>query len=310
MSDGVSVGGKVVFTFDGDEAGQKAAMKAFGEEQRFYAGTFVAVAPDGKDPCELWVEQGPRAVAELVDRAEPMFRWAILAALRSVDLETAEGRVAGLRLAAPVVAGIRDDALRRDYIRLLSGWLGAAEAHTLREVTAAARGRRDRSASDARPPVWRPPVDLVGRSEHDVLAAVLQFPGLAPPEFDQLGGDAFQAPELRAVHDAIRAAGGVAAAGTKDWASWVATVRDLAAGPVAGVVTALAVESLPVREGGEADYLRGVVGGLFQLGVTRRLGELRAKLGRLDAMGDAAGRDEVLAEISALMAQRERLRGD
>ncbi|MDR2348185.1 MAG: DNA primase, partial [Bifidobacteriaceae bacterium] len=142
MSDGVSVGGKVVFTFDGDEAGQKAALKAFGEEQRFYAGTFVAIAPGGRDPCELWVADGPSAVRELVDSAEPMFKWAVRTALKSVDLDTAEGRVAGLRLAAPVVAGIRDDALRRDYTRLLAGWVGQDEALVRREVAQARRNRR------------------------------------------------------------------------------------------------------------------------------------------------------------------------
>jgi DNA primase len=314
MADGVSVGGKVVFTFDGDEAGQQAAMKAFGEEQRFYAGTFVAVAPDGKDPCELWVEQGPDGVRRLVDDAEPMFRWAIRTALKSVDLETPEGRVAGLHRAAPVVAGIRDDALRRDYTRLLAGWVGQDEAVTRREVAAAGRARGGRSGRTASPtgPDWRAPTDLVGRSEHDALAAALQFPGLIPPEFDRLAGDTFQTPQLRAVHDAIRAVGGVAAAGgpEADWGPWMAAVRDMAAGPVAGVVTALAVETLPVREGGEADYAAGVVAGLELLGITRRLGELQAKLGRMDATGDAAGRDAALAEINQLMLRRAVLRGE
>jgi DNA primase len=324
MSDGVSVGGKVVFTFDGDEAGQKAAMKAFGEEQRFYAGTFVAVAPGGQDPCELWVAQGPSGVRDLVDAAEPMFRWAIRTMLKSVDLETPEGRVTGLRRAAPVVAGIRDDALRRDYTRLLAGWVGQDEALVRREVVAAGRARRGprRGSRDGDPgpeggmsqgaPVWRAPTDPVGRSEHEALAAVLQFPGLAPKEFDDLGGDLFQVPELRAVHDSIRAAGGAQAAGglDADWAPWMAAVRDLAAGPVEGVLTALAVEPLPVREGGEADYVRGVVGGLLQLGLTRRLGELRAKLGAFDAAGDLAARDAVMAEINALLVRREQLRTD
>jgi DNA primase len=90
----------------------------------------------------------------------------------------------------------------------------------------------------------------------------------------------------------------------------MAQVGELAAGPVQGVLNALAVEPLPIREGGEAEYVRGVVAGLQQLGITRRLGELRSKLGRLDASGDLVARDEVLAEINALMLQRAELRGD
>jgi DNA primase len=326
MADGASIGGKVVFTFDGDEAGQKAAMRAFGEEQQFYAGTFVAVAPDGQDPCDLWVHQGETAVRELINGAEPMFRWAVLTALKSVDLETAEGRVAGMRLAAPMVAGIRDDALRRDYTRLLAGWVGQDEGMVRREVAGHSRGRSGRSSGGrrgagsveamARPEGpgegWRAPRDNVARSEHDALAAVLQFPVLVPPQFDDLGGDVFQVPEFRAVHDAIRAAGGVRAVTSleENPGAWVARVRELAAPPVAGVVTALAVEALPLREGGEADYANGVVAGLLQLGITRRLGELRSQLGRFEALGDQAGREAALGEINELLRRRGELRPD
>ena len=62
LSSGGSSGGEIVFTFDGDAAGQKAALRAFGEDQRFYAQTFVAVEPSGMDPCELRQAKGPDAV--------------------------------------------------------------------------------------------------------------------------------------------------------------------------------------------------------------------------------------------------------
>jgi DNA primase len=45
--------GEVIFTFDGDEAGQKAAVRAFGGDQQFVGQTYVAVEPDGLDPCDL-----------------------------------------------------------------------------------------------------------------------------------------------------------------------------------------------------------------------------------------------------------------
>ena len=45
--------GEVIFTFDGDEAGQKAALRAFGGDQQFVGQTYVAVEPDGLDPCDL-----------------------------------------------------------------------------------------------------------------------------------------------------------------------------------------------------------------------------------------------------------------
>ena len=119
-----AMGGQVIFTFDGDEAGQKAALKAFDEDQRFVASTSIAVARDGMDPCELRQKHGNEAVRELIEARTPLFEFAIRATIRRYDLDTAEGRVAGLRAAAPVVARIRDAALRPEYARQLAGWLG------------------------------------------------------------------------------------------------------------------------------------------------------------------------------------------
>lgn len=116
--------GRVVFTFDPDEAGQKAAMKAFAEERRFVAQTFVAVAPDGLDPCDLRLARGDEAVRDLVERAVPMYEFVVRRQLEGHDLDTVEGRVAALRQAAPVVAGIRDPAIRPGYARQLARWLG------------------------------------------------------------------------------------------------------------------------------------------------------------------------------------------
>jgi DNA primase len=116
--------GEVIFTFDGDEAGQKAAMRAFEDDQRFVAQTFVAVARDGMDPCDLRLAKGDEAVKELVADRQPMFQFAIRTTLARFDLDTVEGQVTGLREAAPIVARIRDTSLRPRYSQRLAKWLG------------------------------------------------------------------------------------------------------------------------------------------------------------------------------------------
>ncbi|PIJ52301.1 DNA primase, partial [Leucobacter sp. OLES1] len=68
---------EVIFTFDPDEAGQKAALRAFSEEKRFTAQTYVAVAPDGLDPCDLRLHRGDEAVVSLFDRKTPLFEFAL-----------------------------------------------------------------------------------------------------------------------------------------------------------------------------------------------------------------------------------------
>jgi DNA primase len=129
--------GEVVFTFDPDAAGQKAAVRAFGEEQRFAAQTYVAVAPEGLDPCDLRLNRGDEAVRRLVDSKKPMFEFMIRQVLGQYNLDTVEGRVAALRAAAPVVSDIRDPALRPGYTRELARLLGVEVGEVTRAVTAA-----------------------------------------------------------------------------------------------------------------------------------------------------------------------------
>ncbi len=146
LMDDDTFGGEVIFTFDGDAAGQKAALRAFEGDQRFVAQTFIAVSPDDMDPCELRLARGDAAVRELVAGRTPLFAFAIRSALAGFDLTTAEGRVAAVRKAAPLVARIRDAALRPEYTRLLAGWAGVPESEVRAAVGAAARAGSRRSA--------------------------------------------------------------------------------------------------------------------------------------------------------------------
>ena len=138
--------GEVIFTFDGDAAGRRAALRAFQEDQRFVTQTFVAVEPGGLDPCELRQAQGAAAVRDLVARRVPLFEFAIRSELDRHDLDTPEGRVAALHATAPVVASIRDRSLRPEYARTLAGWLGMEVEPVLAAVAAGQQGASTRAA--------------------------------------------------------------------------------------------------------------------------------------------------------------------
>lgn len=332
LSSGTSVGGEIIFTFDGDAAGQKAALRAFGEDQRFYAQTFVAVEPSGMDPCELRQAQGPDAVRALVASRQPLFEFVIRSTIRAHDLDTAEGRVAALRASAPVVAGIRDAALQPEYARMLAGWLGmefdavrSAVATAARQRSAPVPSRDAPRREDPTMPGARGPgpggreaptrpvgpdrTDPVARLERNALEAVLQHPGTVDPaEFDALPPDAFTVPALRAVHEAIRAAGGLAAAAAQP-AGWVERVRDEAASTVAGLVTELAVAPLPEdRPDVIDDYVRGVVDALVDLGLTRQIAEARGRLQRMDAAAEPDAYQAAFADLVGLEGRRRALR--
>ena len=272
-------GGEVIFTFDGDAAGQKAALRAYAEDQRFATQTFVAVDPGGLDPCDLRMKEGDQGIPRLLSRRVPLFEFVIRTSLSHLDLDTSEGRVRGLRSAAPVVAGIRDRALKREYTRRLAGWLGLPDAEVHSAVQAA--GRRSQQPSAVRGGQWPaddtagpdaaapvrglPPVtDPVEQLEREALAVIVQFPVAAHQAgADELGADSFGQLTHRAVYEAVAAAGGTGevpglvqqavAAGMGEQEAqrratlrWLQQVRDGAIGLVEVAITELAVAPLPL----------------------------------------------------------------
>ncbi|MCL2090656.1 MAG: DNA primase [Micrococcales bacterium] len=303
LASGGSVGGEVIFTFDGDAAGRAAALKAFGEDQVFAAQTFVAVEADGRDPCELRQQRGPDAVRALVAGRTPLFEFVVRSTLAAHDLDTAEGRIAALRASAPVVAGIRDTALRPEYTRLLAGWLGLDPREVRDAVAATGRGRRPAASSARRPDRSDPVV----RTERDALACVLQYPDLVPEMFDSLDAEAFVVPVYRAVHDAIRTAGGVAVGRGIGAAGWVDAVTEAATEAVRPTVTELAVAELPAQgDDAVAALVHAMVNGLVDQGLARTIADLHGQLQRTEA-SDPRGR-QILADLDALERQRRALR--
>ncbi|PPH16668.1 MULTISPECIES: DNA primase [unclassified Rathayibacter] len=290
--------GEVVFTFDPDAAGQKAAMRAFQEEHRFAAQTFVAVAPEGLDPCDLRLNRGDDAVRRLIDDKKPMFEFVIRQLLDRYDLETVEGRIAALRAAAPVVAEIRDPALRPGYSRELARMLGLDMA----EVNSAVRsaGSRPRSSgpegrdqqggrgggesSAAEAPLGAGiadlPVDVVTRIEREALMAMLQLPQAMGPELLARAAHAAVTNEtLRVVRDAV-----VANLERAEDRDWVEHVADDVPGPFASLVRQLAVAPIPAAdEEGLARYSRDVAISLIERDLLREIAELRGALQRASA---------------------------
>ncbi|WP_049573683.1 DNA primase [Streptomyces sp. SBT349] len=151
--------GEVVFTFDGDAAGQKAALRAFEDDQKFAARTSIAISPGGMDPCELRIADGDDAVRKLVEARSPLFEFAIRSVVRQHNLDTAEGRSAALDFAAPIVAQIKDPAIRHEYAVRLSGLVGIPdERFVVRRIGQLARwGRGRQQGSGAGPGLQAPP---------------------------------------------------------------------------------------------------------------------------------------------------------
>jgi DNA primase len=297
LMDDAAMRGSVVFTFDGDAAGQKAALKAFNEDQRFMAHTYVAVAKDGLDPCDLRLAQGDGAVRALVEDKVPLFEFAIKQTISAYDLNTAEGRIAALREAAPIISTIRDAALRPEYARRLAGWLGMDASEVTRVLGRSTAAPGARTAPLA-------PNDPTLAIERQALKCALQYPGHVYEWYSSVEDSAFTHPRAIAVHSAIAAAGGPSA--DRDGLSWIDAVLDACPDDdVRGSVRELAVDPIPADETTIHRYATGIIARLLERDAARRVEELRGRMQRSDE--DAAQSQELLAEIMALEEYRRSL---
>lgn len=310
-------GGEVIFTFDGDAAGQKAALRAFEEDQRFQAQTYVAVEPSGADPCDLRQLKGDSAVRDLISSRKPLFEFAIKASLRRHNLDTVEGRVAALREAAPVVAQIRDSAARPGYTRELAGWLGMPIEEVSRFVGGAAKraaaggaGEQSTAPASSGPVFQRPdPRDPIAGMERQALEVVLQEPSvLGGGAWERFEASQFTTPAYAAVHTAVRAAG---LAHSDDPVAWVEQVRQEVPEPLRPLVSELAVTPLPASTVEAMQrYCRDILARLFELQITRIKADKMGQLQRLDAGANPEEFQRLNRELMQLEMERRSLRSD
>ncbi len=316
--------GEVIFTFDGDAAGQKAALRAFGGDQNFVSQTYVAVEPSGLDPCDLRIQQGDAAVRELVARRVPLYRFVLSNVVGKYDLDRADSRVDALREGARLVSSIRDRSKVDAFARELAGMIGVDVDEARAEVRrAAARGpvqndRRSDRRPDSRPgsaepapaAPRRPVPDLRDPRfsiERETLKLVIQHPMTIGRITGDVGTNDFTHPTYRGVWELVAAAGGPGAgAGDPGWAN---RLRDAATDPaVSSAISALAVEPLLTAKEPDASYVALHVFRLLELTTMRRISDLKSRLQRTNPVEHPAEYNKMFGELAALEQHRRTLR--
>jgi DNA primase len=310
-------GAEVVFTFDPDAAGQKAAVRAFAETRGLKAQSFVAVAPEGLDPCDLRLKRGDAAVRSLMDTKVPMFEFVIDQRLSGFDLATVEGRVGALRSAADVVAGIRDDIIRAEYERVLARRIGMAPDEVHRAVRAAARrtdSREDEGQRRFAPSVADaadepgPPLERVTMAslpsyaalERDAIMGLLQFGHrLERSEFDRAAAQAFRHPGLDAIRQVIAGADPARV-------GWSVEVVSSVREPYRGLAAELLTAQFPARDDEHAvASTRAMARQLVRRAIDAEKQELLGAVQRVPA--DSDGGRAVRVRLRELDAERQRL---
>lgn len=323
--------GEIIYVFDGDEAGQKAANRAFEGDQNLTGYSYVSVAPDGQDPCDMRQNHGDAAVRDLVARRVPLFEFVIRSIIAGYDTSSVEGQVNALRRMAPVLAAVRDEQIRMKYTQQAVQWVGvqdpdemyaevskaiksaraqkpklelkqgAARAERRAQQEAEASRRGVASNENGRPNLRavsgmeRPnPADDVLFGPREVLKLALQEPQLAGTIFDLMPPESFLHPTYVAIAKAIASSGGAAkSAGGAGWIDQVAGALGDAMG--AAVVSELAVEDIRCQQERLPYYASGVMARMQANWVANEIAEMKSRIQRMRA-------DENKEEYFALFA--------
>ena len=305
--------GEVIFTFDGDAAGQKAAIRAFAGDQNFVSQTYVAVEPTGLDPCDLRIQQGDAAVRELVARRVPLYRFVLGNVVSKFDLDRADGRVDAVREAARLVSSIRDRSKVEAFSRELAGMIGV-DIEQAREEVRKAASRADRespgpppspwssSRNDPRCPIRASPGSPSSGRPSSSSSSTRRAVGRAAAD---VGANDFTHPTFRSVWELVEKNGGPTAAD----AGWAGRIRADAADPVVqAAVSALGVEPLKTAKDPDAAFVAGHVYRLQELTALRRIAEVKSRLQRTNPVEQATEYNRMFGELVALEQHRRTLR--
>ncbi|MEO0027206.1 MAG: hypothetical protein RL716_537 [Actinomycetota bacterium] len=314
---------QVIFTFDPDAAGQKAAMRAFADSEKFSAQTFVAVGPDGLDPCDLRTEKGDEAVLLMIENKKPLFEFAIKQKISKFDLGTIEGRVGAARAAAPVVAAIRDSAMRPAYTRELAGWVNLDTNEVASLVDSAGKTVRKEAVAAIRVDVSPPAPDSEGdlhatpnefsrpnladpitRFERQVLEVLVQVPsGFTPEQLVRIVRDGFSSAAHNAILEAIGTS--LSSQNSSDWLRVIAESTPEALHPL---LREIAAQALPAHDlDGLNRYGQGVINRALINALAHTKADLLAALRRVDSVANPDESAAIQRQLVELEAERRKL---
>jgi DNA primase len=306
---------EVIFTFDPDEAGQKAAMRAFADADKFHANSFIAVGPDGLDPSDLRVQKGDEAVQLMIENKKPIYEFAIKQKLKNFDLSSVEGRVGAARAAANVIATIRDSAMRSVYLREVANWvnLDVSEVSALvdraikdKVVAAVAPMRQDVAPEPTTQSFEEPDLrDPTIRFERQLLEVLIQHPAeIEEGKFIELVSGDF----LAKAHSLLAFALASNAAHRKD-SNWLVKLSEALDPSLHQSLRAIAATALPASTQEELKrYIDGVVVSGFINLLTRQKLSLQAVLRQTEPT-DGARIADIQKELMDIEQRRRALQG-
>ncbi|MEY4655506.1 MAG: hypothetical protein RL523_905 [Actinomycetota bacterium] len=303
----------VIFTFDPDAAGQKAAMRAFESSSKFIASTFVAIGPEGLDPCDLRIKQGDQAIANMISSRRPIYEFALDQKISGHDLTTYPGRLSAATAAVPVLAKLSDLGAREQYVRILAAkvQLSADEINRLlsqeltrqrsQAVQSSRRGDYDPvepAQADDQPEFPAPNLnDANTRFEQEVLAVLLQIPiAWNQEQINQVCGELFAALSYNVIAQAVRASAAQLAE-----PNWIDRILQNTPDPLHSLIRSIAAKPLPVSSADQAkDYAEGVINAAIKKILVRDRAAMISALALIDKESNPEQHGKVQRDLVSL----------
>ena len=295
----------VVFTFDPDAAGEKAALRVYGDASKFNALTFVASGPAGLDPSDLRQQQGDSAVVEMLKNRKPLFEFVIQHRLSQFKLSDIDSRVAAARAAAPVVAEIVDPALRSGYTRMLAEWVSL----DVTDVSAMVGGNKNQATrarveplrtSDALPTTE----PIADKLETQIMQVLVQNPtAFSVSQLRRMQAAGISTPDYKALLEIVLE--NAERISEPSFANLLVTAADE---PLQAVVRQLALAPLPLKS--EADlgkYSLGIVNAAMIKALDREKTDLLAALRRAELAASEEQKVAIQRQLVELEAERRSL---
>jgi DNA primase len=292
---------KAVLAFDSDEAGARAAERAFEFFEKHPVELAVLILPKGQDPADfvLSQEDAADAFAPLAEQATALIKFMIDRRLHDRDLVSPEEKMrAAKEVTREILGHVKDDVLREKYVRYTADRVGVSEKAVMFELDQLISGA-DSPASQPRP-TRVPPSQTV---EREVLKLLMQAPELCAGRLPELAAHHFATAGYRSAFELIRLGAGA------EPAALVGMAQERSRGEQIGkLLAALAVEPLTTVGDVTPDYTKQVFLRLEEFALKREAEEIRKRLERLNPIKASEEYDALYEQFVRLEGARRRVR--
>jgi DNA primase len=281
---------RAILAFDSDEAGARAAERAFAFQEQFPSvQALVMIIPQGLDPADFVAKHGAEAVREAAKGARPLVEYMVRRTIERHELTSVEDRSKAVAEAVPVLDRLTDPVRRSEYAHLVADLTGVDETSVRQALEARGRGRPAEVVAGS-------PKRLSARDklEREMLKLLVRDQAVFDAYVSRLSDEHFRSAQARKAMTALREAGGEA--------------RVIAAGDdekLGALVSSLAVE--PFDGAGDEAYAESVWSRLHETVLKARSDAMRLRLQKLNPTTDP-GYDELFASLVEVDGELRRLR--